>query len=177
MKTVFRNLLLLIVFVVIGFILGYIFRPRIMDYRIEHKQFDLQETSIITDTVCDICSGIPISLMDTLSYRARNLLVFWSPTCSYCKKFFLHQLNEKAVGIYCFPLMNDLDYLRFYVDNHNIKLPQLMSLKSETFVPVEASSIVATPTFIIVDDKGKRLAQYIGINELDEMITFLYQKI
>ena len=52
-----------------------------------------------------------------------------------------------------------------------------MSLKSETFVPVEAPSIVATPTFIIIDDKGNTLAQYIGINEMDEMITFLYQEI
>ena len=177
MKTVARNLLILIVFFVLGFILGYIFRPRIMDYRIEHKQFNLLKTSIISDTVYDICSGRPISLTDTLLYRSRNLLVFWSPTCNYCKKFFQHQLNEKAVGIYCFPLMNDLDYLRYYVDNHNIKLPQLMSLKSETFVPVEAPSIVATPTFIIIDDKGNTLAQYIGINEMDEMITFLYQEI
>ena len=52
-----------------------------------------------------------------------------------------------------------------------------MSLKSETFVPVEAPSIVATPTFIIIDDKGQRMAQYIGINELEEMIAYLYQEI
>ena len=32
-------------------------------------------------------------------------------------------------------------------------------------------------TFVIVDDKGERLAQYIGINELDEMTAFLYQGI
>lgn len=177
MKAVFCNLLLIIVFLVIGFILGYVFRPRIMDYRIEHKQFDLLETSIISDTVYDICSGRPISLMDTLSYKSRNLLVFWSPTCSYCKKFFLHKLNEKVVGIYCFPLMNDLEYLKFYVDNNNIKAVQLMALKSETFVPVEVSSIAATPTFIIVDDKGKSLSQYIGINDLDKMIASLYKGI
>jgi hypothetical protein len=40
---------------------------------------------------------------------------------------------------------------------------------------IEASSIVATPTFVVVDDTGKDLAQYIGINEMDEMISFLYQ--
>ena len=177
MKAVFRNLLLPIVFVVIGFVLGYIFRPRIIDHHIAHKNYDLRGTSIITDTVYDICTGRPISLMDTLSYRSRNLLVFWSPTCSYCKKFFLHQLNEQIVGIYCFPLMNDLEYLKFYVDKNNIKAAQLMALKSETFVPVEAPSIAATPTFVIVDNKGKRLAQYVGINEIDEMISFLYQGI
>ena len=44
-------------------------------------------------------------------------------------------------------------------------------------MPVDAFSIVATPTFVIIDDKGNKLAQYIGINEIDEMITFLYQEI
>lgn len=177
MKTVARNLLILIVFFVLGFILGYIFRPRIMDYRIEHKQFNLLKTSIISDTVYDICSGRPISLTDTLLYRSRNLLVFWSPTCGYCKEFFKHTLNEKIVGIYCFPLTDDLDYLKFYVEKHNIRLPQLMAQKSKSLVPVDALSIVATPTFVIIDDKGNTLAQYIGINEMDEMITFLYQEI
>lgn len=177
MKTVARNLLILIVFFVLGFILGYIFRPRIMDYRIEHKQFNLLKTSIISDTVYDICSGRPISLTDTLLYRSRNLLVFWSPTCGYCKEFFKHTLNEKIVGIYCFPLTDDLDYLKFYVEKHNIRLPQLMAQKSKSLVPVDALSIVATPTFVIIDDKGNTLAQYIGINEIDEMITFLYQEI
>lgn len=176
MRAVYRNMLLLLAFFMIGFILGYVFRPKIMDYRIEHEQFDLLETSIVSDTVYDLCTGRPISLMDTLAYKSRNLLVFWSPTCSFCKQFFLHQLNEKLVGIYCFPLMNDLEYLKYYVDNNSIKLPQLMVQKAETFVSIDTPSISATPTFVIVDDKGKRLAQYIGINELDEMIAFLYQE-
>ena len=68
-------------------------------------------------------------------------------------------------------------YLKFYVEKHNIRLPQLMAQKSKSLVPVDALSIVATPTFVIIDDKGNTLAQYIGINEIDEMITFLYQEI
>ena len=175
MKAPSRNMLLFIAIFVVGFVSGFVCRPRIMDFRIEHKQFDISCTSIVSDTLYDICSGKRIALKDTLSYKSRNLLVFWSPTCKFCKEFFLHKLNEKLVGIYCFPLTNDLEYLKFYVDNHNIKLPQLMTQKFESFVPVEASSIVATPTFIIIDNKGKRLNQYIGINELDEMIAFLYQ--
>ncbi len=175
MKFFLRNALLLIVIFVIGFISGYVFRPRIVDYRIEHKQFDLLETNIISDTFFDICNDRPISLKDTLSYKSRNLLVFWSPTCSFSKQFFMHQLNEKAVGIYCFPLMSDLEYLKFYFCNNSIKLPQLMVQKSETYIPIDVPSIVATPTFVIIDNKGRRLAQYIGINELDEMITNLYQ--
>ena len=84
-------------------------------------------------------------------------------------------MNEQAVGIYCFPLGNDLEYLKFYVEKQHVKLPQIMTQESETFVSVVVPSIVATPTFVIVDDKGERLAQYVGTNEIDEMITFLYQ--
>lgn len=42
---------------------------------------------------------------------------------------------------------------------------------------VSASSIVATPTFVVVDNKGKTLAQYVGTKEIDKMITLLYQGI
>ncbi len=177
MKAITRNMLLLIAIFVVGFVLGFVFRPRIIDYRVEHSQFEVLNTNIASDTFYDIYTGERVDLMDTLSYKKRNLLVFWSPTCGYCKEFFNHTLNEKVVGIYCFPLTNDLDYLRFYIDNHNIKLPQLMVQKSKSLLPVDAFSIVATPTFVIIDDKGNKLAQYIGINEIDEMITFLYQEI
>ena len=173
----FRNVLFSIAFFVVGFVLGFVIHPRSMDYQIEHKEFDIASTNILSDSIYDICTGRRIALLDTLSYRSRNLLVFWSPTCSFCKEFFLHKLNEKVVGIYCFPLTNDLEYLQFYVDNHGIKLPQLMTQKHEAFEPVETTSIVATPTFVIIDGKGQRIAQYIGINELDEMITNLYQEI
>ena len=112
-----------------------------------------------------------------LTKKERNLLVCWSPTCSFSKEFFLHQLNEQVVGIYCFPLASDLDYLQFYIDKYNIKLPQLMVQKSKAYMPVEVPSIVAIPTFIVVDKTGENLAQYIGINKLDEMINYLYQDI
>lgn len=72
-------------------------------------------------------------------------------------------------------MANDLEYLEFYVDNHDIKIPQLMVQKSNIYLSVEVSSIVATPIFVIVDKTGKNLAQYIGINKIDEMIKFLYQ--
>ena len=177
MKAITRNIFLLIAVFVVGVVLGFVFRPRIIEYRVGHSQFEILNTNIASDTFYDICTGERVDLMDTLSYKNRNLLAFWSPTCGYCKKFFKHTLNEKIVGIYCFPLIDDLDYLKFYVEKHNIRLPQLMAQKSKSLVPVDAFSIVATPTFVIIDDKGNTLAQYIGINEIDEMITFLYQEI
>lgn len=177
MKAKYWNVLLLVAFFVVGFISGFVAHPRILDYRLEHKEFDIASTTIDSDSIYDICTGRRIALMDTLSYKSRNLLVFWSPTCGFCKEFFLHKLNEEIVGIYCFPLTNDLEYLKFYVDNHGINLPQLMIQKHGSFEPIEASSVMATPTFIIIDDKGQRKAQYIGINNLDEMMSYLYQDI
>ncbi|MBR6929824.1 MAG: hypothetical protein IKH61_06305 [Bacteroidales bacterium] len=137
--------------------------------------FNLKDTGLLSDSLCDFMTGQRVNLIDTLAKKDKNLLVFWSPTCSFSKRFFLHQMNEQAVGIYCFPLGNDLEYLKFYVEKHHVKLPQIMTQESETFVSVVVPSIVATPTFVIVDDKGERLAQYVGTNEIDEMITFLYQ--
>lgn len=159
----------------LGYLLGAILHPQIVGQRFHHTVFNLRETKLLSDSLCDFTTGQRINLADTLANKDRNLLVFWSPTCSFSKEFFLQQLNEQVVGIYCFPLANDLEYLNYYVHRHNIKLPQLMIQKEEAFVPIEAPSIVATPTFVIVDGKGERLAQYVGVNKIDEMITFLYQ--
>ena len=159
----------------LGYLVGAFLQSRVKDRRIHSLDFNLKDTGLLYDSLCDFMTGQRVNLIDTLAKKDRNLLVFWSPTCRFCKDFFLHQMNEQAVGIYCFPLGDDLEYLKFYVEKHHVKLPQLMALKSKTFVPVIVPSIVATPTFVIVDNKGNRLTQYVGINEIDEMIAFLYQ--
>ena len=170
-------LITIVVSISLGYLLGVFLQPRVKGRRIHHAAFNLRYTELLSDSLCDFSTGQRVNLIDTLAKKDRNLLVFWSPTCSFSKEFFLHQLNEQIVGIYCVPLANDLEYLKFYVHRHNIKLPQLMVQKAETFVPVEVSTIVATPTFVIIDDEGKRLAQYVGVNKIDEMITSLYQGI
>lgn len=174
-----RKHIIVTIVVCLGFgcVLGAFLQPRIMPQRIRQVAFNLNDTELLSDSLCDFTTNQRISIVDTLAQKDKNLLVFWSPTCGFSKDFFLHQLNEQLVGVYCFPLASDLEYLKFYVEKHSIKLPQIMVQKSGILVPVEAPSIIATPTFVIVDDKGKRLAQYIGINEIDEMITFLYQGI
>ena len=150
-------------------------RGRLVDTRIKRKRFELSDLKEQIDSLYDFNTGKTVRLYDTLSKKERNLLVFWSPTCSFSKDFFLHQLNDEAVGIYCFPMTDDFDYLKYYIDKKNIQYSQLMLQGSQANKSIEASSIVATPTFVVVDDTGKDLAQYIGINEMDEMISFLYQ--
>lgn len=159
----------------LGCLLGALSRPLVMKRRIHRTAFSLKDTELLSDSLCDFRTGQKVDIFDTLSKKDRNLLVFWSPTCSFSKEFFLHQLNEQMVGIYCFPLERDLEYLKFYIEKQHIILPQIMVQKSESLVPVFVPSIVATPTFVIVDNNGERLAQYVGINEIDDMITFLYQ--
>ncbi len=173
----FRKHIFVIVIVCLGlgYLVGAFLQPRVQNRRIHSMAFNLKDTGLLSDSLCDFMTGQRVNLIDTLAKKDKNLLVFWSPTCSFSKRFFLHQMNEQAVGIYCFPLGNDLEYLKFYVEKHHVKLPQIMTQESETFVSVVVPSIVATPTFVIVDDKGERLAQYVGTNEIDEMITFLYQ--
>ena len=173
----FRKHIFVIVIVCLGlgYLVGAFLQPRVQNRRIHSMAFNLKDTGLLSDSLCDFMTGQRVNLIDTLAKKDKNLLVFWSPTCSFSKRFFLHQMNEQAVGIYCFPLGNDLEYLKFYVEKHHVKLPQIMTQESETFVSVVVPSIVATPTFVIVDDKGERLAQYVGTNEIDEMITLLYQ--
>lgn len=160
----------------LGYIMGFFLHGRFVDYRVRHKIFNLSDLIIPTDSLYNFYTGKTINLYDTLSKKEHNLLIFWTPTCSYSKDFFLNQLNEKIVGIYCFPLTDDLEYLNFYIDNHNITLPQLMLKNSEMIEPVPATSIVATPTFVVVDRNGNSLSKYVGINETNNMIEFLYSK-
>ena len=174
-KTKILIVITLIICFGLGYLTGAFLQPRLTSHRIRRSVFNLSDTELLSDSICDFRTGQKVDIVDTLSQKGRNLLVFWSPTCTFSKEFFLNQLNEQVVGIYCFPLTKDFEYLEFYIENHNIKLPQLMVQKTETLVSVNVSSIVATPTFVIVDDKGERLAQYVGVSEIDEMITFLYQ--
>lgn len=159
---------------VLGYFLGIVLHPRLVNYRVQHKDFLMSENGFLSDTLFDIQSGKSFRLTDTLVHRSRNLLIFWSPTCSYSKQFFLHQLNNEIVGIYCIPLTDDLEYLKYYVDSRQIIYPQMVKKNQNGIESLIIPSIEAIPTFIIVDGKGKPLVQYVGINEMDEMMNVLY---
>ena len=66
MKAITRNIFLLIAVFVIGVVLGFVFRPRIIEYRVGHSQFEILNTNIASDTFYDICTGERVDLMDTL---------------------------------------------------------------------------------------------------------------
>lgn len=167
----------IIVSALLGYLLGFYSHGRIANRLVQNNHFELSQSSLFSDSVCDFLTGKDVKVQDTLALKEKNLLVFWSPVCSYSKEFFLHKLNEKAVGVYCVPMTEDIDYLKYYIEKRNIKYPQLMLRSSQTIESVSASSIVATPTFVVVDKNGKTLAQYVGTKEIDEMIAFLYQEI
>lgn len=180
MKRLYRHtafFFAIIVSVFLGYLLGFYSHGRIANRFVRHNHFELSQTDLLSDSICDFLTGNNVKVQDTLALKEHNLLVFWSPTCSYCKEFFLHKLNEKIVGVYCVPITEDIDYLKYYIEKRDIRYPQLMLHGSYAVRSVSASSIVATPTFVVVDKKGKTLAQYVGTKELDEMITFLYQGI
>lgn len=160
---------------VLGYILGVFIHPRLVSYRMQHKDFLLSESSVLTDTLFDIQTGGKFRLADTLAYRSRNLLVFWSPTCNFSKQFFLNQLNNQTVGIYCFPLTDDWEYVEYYVDNHQIPYPQIGQSVDAEIKSLVFPNITAVPTFIIVDSLGGHIADFIGINNMDEIMNTLYQ--
>lgn len=177
MVKTYRHIIYIIILSIgLGFIMGFYMPGLFIDFKVRHKHFSITDIVMNSDTLYDYYSGKTVNFYDTLSKHKHNLLVFWSPTCSFSKNFFLNQLNEKVVGIYCFPLTDDIEYLNFYINNHRITLPQLMLKTSEAIKSVHASSIVATPTFVITDDTGNNLAKYVGINELNNMIEYLYQQ-
>lgn len=140
----------------------------------QHKNASLSEYSFLYDTLFVFQTGKSIKLADTLALRSRNLLVFWSPTCSYCKRFFLNQLNNQIVGVYCFPLTDDWDYLKYYIDSHQIIYPQITQSDNEEIRSLDYPDITAVPTFIVVDSVGKQIAYFVGINEMNELIDVLY---
>ena len=174
MKYGFRYLFIPIVFMVLGYILGVALHPRLVNYHVRHQNISTFDNSFLYDTLFDIQSGKSFRLTDTLAHKDRNLLVFWSPTCSYSKQFFLHLLNNQAVGIYCFPLTEDWDYLNYYVDNHQITYPQIVQSNRDGIRSLDLPSITAVPAFIVVDSLGQQMANFVGINNVEELMNILY---
>jgi len=163
-----------VICLVLGFVLGCYIRPAIINYQVNHKKFDINDSELLSDSLCNLITKQGICLTDTLAKKDRNLLVFWSPTCRFSKQFFKHELNDQIVGIYCIPITDDLDYLKYYIENNNISLPQLMLRNNGDIKSLRIKSIVALPTFVIVDSNCNILTQKIGVQNIEEFITFLY---
>lgn len=174
MKNGFRYLFIPVVFMILGYVLGVVLHPRLLNFRVQDQNISTFENGFLSDTMFDVLSGRSLRLNDTLAHKGHNLLVFWSPTCSYSKQFFLHQLNNQVVGIYCFPLTDDWEYLRYYVDTHQIVYPQIAQPDHDGIKSLDLPSITAVPTFIVVDSLGQQLASFVGINKMEELMNILY---
>lgn len=81
----------------LGYLLGVFLNPRMINRRIHPAVFDIRDIEGISDSLYDFRTGQRISIIDTLAKKDKNLLVFWSPTCSFSKEFFLHQLNDRQL--------------------------------------------------------------------------------
>lgn len=169
------TILSIVVFVVIGYAMGVFFHPRIMKSRLERSKIEIKKSNLFSDSLYDYNTNEHIDLKEKLFLKKRNLLVFWDPNCRYCKSFFAnYHLNDSLIGLFCFPQTDDLEYLNYYVDKHDIKSPQLMIKSRESFHQSQLPSLYAIPTFVVVDNEGNDICSYVGVKNIDEMIDSLY---
>ena len=157
----------------IGYFLGAWMHPRISEWMAKREQPEMQIEKLFGEGIADLRSGMKVDL-DTLASHEKNLLVFWSPTCEFCKKFFQNNMNSSAIGIFCFPITDDMEYTEYYLDRHSIPYPQLISTDSTVQHAVDAQFISAVPTFYVVNSHGETLMKHQGINDIDNFIDSLY---
>lgn len=163
------------ILIAMGYMLGIVIHPAIEEYRMRHDNIDdINVNELFANNVVNL-NDETIYQADTLSAHKRNLLVFWSPTCNYCKSFFQYQLNTEIVGLFCFPIFDDIEYLYFFIKKHNIEYPQLMIFSENEKKPVEVTSVRAIPMFLVVDDKGNIVDKKIGIEKMDDFINNIYK--
>ena len=163
------------ILIAMGYMLGVVIHPAIAEYLMRHDNIDdINVNELFANNVVNL-NDETIYQADTLSAHKRNLLVLWSPTCNYCKSFFQYQLNTEIVGLFCFPIFDDIEYLDFYIKKHNIEYPQLMIFGENEKKPVEASFVRAIPMFLVVDDKGNIVDKKIGIEKMDDFINNIYK--
>lgn len=130
-------------------------------------------STLFGNDVCDMNNGTPFGF-DTLAAHEKNLLVFWSPSCKFCRQFFQNRLNQEMMGIFCFPLTDDYEYVDFFVKQHEIKYPQLVKQTTDGIRSIDAPFVESIPLFLVVDAYGKILREHVGIDHLDELISTLY---
>ncbi len=158
---------------IMGYIAGAVLQPRISAKLMKQKQTKIDIEAILSQNLVDMKTEKTINI-DTLSYHKVNLLIFWAPTCKYCKQFFQNRLNATEIGIFCIPLTDDIDYTKYFVEQNEIQYMQVCVADTNGISPVKALSVEAIPTFIILDNKGKIIEQKKGIADIDLFIDKLY---
>lgn len=155
------------------FFLGVLSITQLAVWSIKKPHADFEIESIKSQNLVEMYTETQIS-PDTLLAHERNLLVFWSPTCKYCKLFFQNKLNYSEIGVFCLPITDDFEYAKYYVEKNEIPYLQICVGDTNGVVPVNIPSIDAVPTFVLLDRHGNVLEQKKGITNIDIFIEKLY---
>lgn len=120
------------------------------------------------------------NIIDSLKYpkskilnKKINLFVFWTPTCPYCQEIFKYNLNDEFINIYGIPCTEDMEYLKYYCNKNNIKIPQFVKCENFKFSTINITNISIIPQFWIVNSKGFVEQIFIGNKELEELLQFI----
>lgn len=154
-----------------GYFCGVWLHPYIHERLMRDEKVDL--TRCFGDNVVDLSTGKFFSI-DTLSTHEKNLLIFWSPSCSFSRQFFQNRLNSEVIGVFCFPLSDDWEYVEYFMKYNEICYPQLVRKNGNDLLPVDAPFVKAIPRFLVVDSNGQVLVDHVGIDGIDDLITSLY---
>lgn len=164
-----------LVLIAIGYLVAVFLHPKVMGSASKGRQANVDISHLLSQPMFDINTGTRVST-DTLFSHERNLLVFWTPTCKFCRQFFQYRLNSYEVGIFCFPITDDLDYVRYYCDRNEVQYPNIGTTDSSSMVSVTMPTVNVVPTFVVLDAKGTVIGQHIGINGIDTLLDNLYNQ-
>ncbi len=120
-------------------------------------------------------NGKPLALSEVLGKNKLMLVVFWSSDCPHCKMEMPHvvelyqKYHDKGLDIFAASTEPHEEKWKQYVTNnkltwYNIKLSEESPAHADYFIQF-------TPTFVIMDNKGTILRRYIGMPDLDGIIS------
>ena len=109
---------------------------------------------------------------NNLLKAGKNLIFFWSPNCSFCEQFYKSlQTRNIAINQIWIPITDNFEDIQPYINEHNIKYPQLVTKHSEIFTSIENFNVKRVPEIWIVNNKGDVLYNQIGSEIHDELLN------
>ena len=109
-----------------------------------------------------------------------TVLIFWESDCPHCRKAMpdfiriYKQYHARGLEVFAASLDNDKAKWKQFIDyNHltwtNIVLPEKSSVHADYFIQY-------TPTVVLIDNKGKILRRFIGVDDLEKAISAVLDK-
>ncbi len=120
-------------------------------------------------------SGKNKTLLETARANRLTLLIFWESECPHCRKampVFINlykQYHAKGLEVFAASLDNDKDKWKQFISENqltwtNIVLPAKSTVHSDYFIQY-------TPTVVLVNQQGKIISRFIGVDDLDAAIA------